>query len=390
MAVRRERPIKEIVETLKGIAKTSWLNKWARWLDQLLDVYDVEDPTEVLGIPDVYDVEKLESLLLEYCSDLVEGECLKQIEKMIREKGYRRKVTEEVVESVMDYIKSVEKKPEVIYGFPWEIRSEIEKIRARPELDGVKAYEIVYSFLIREGVEPEEAKKVAGEVAKTIPKISPERRADFISSIAVMARTTRQRVLTELAKREEKAKEAIEKGISKVSERVVYTVLEDLNSQGVFPTIEELRERLIKLEYDITDLNDVLLSLKISNLVVEKDGKLAVKAYAERIPVKEEEVIPVIKPIAVESPKYYIYSVKDFVKYLSELARSGYNYYGRYEKCISWVGSYEGWFSFLFTDALIEYKEVRKYVWEVRLGAGTHYFILITNKDIYVYVCRVG
>jgi hypothetical protein len=395
MAVRRERPIKEIIETLRGIAKTNWLNKWARWLDQLLEVYDVEDPSEVLGIPDVYDIEKLESLLLEYCSDLVEGECLRKLESMIREKGYRRKVTEEVVESVMDYLKSIEKKPEVIYGLPWDIRAEIEKIRSKPELDGAKAYDLVYNFLIREGVDPEEAKKVADEIARTIPKISPAKRIDVIETVATVARLARQRTLTSYIKRESKAKEVIENVMKRINERVVYAVIEELNTEGIYPTLNELKERLVKLNYDITDIEDILLSLKLAGMIVEKDGKYIVKYLAEYVPRPEIKLKPIVTEIGIikvvkEDPKYYIHPSNEFTKYLSEAVRAGLTYVGKFDKCINWVGVYEGWFIHVFSD-LVEYKQIPnvRSVWEVKLGKGDHYFLLLKDNNVYVYICRV-
>jgi hypothetical protein len=397
LAVRRERPIREIVETLRGIAKTNWLNKWARWLDQLLDTYDVEDPTEVLGIPDVYDIDKLESVLLEFCSDLTESECLKQIEKMIREKGYRRKVTKEVVESVMDYLKSVEKKPELLYGFPTDIRAEIEKIRARPELDGTKAYEIVFNFLTREGVDPEDAKKIAEEIARTIPKVSPYRRAEVLEDVMTITRLARQRLITEYAKREAKAKEVVEKAGSKINERLVYAIIEEFNTEKKYPTINELRERLIRLGYDVTGLEDIVTTLKLSNMVIERDGRLVVRYLAERIPttavlppITPVEVKPVFKPILTEDPRYYIRSTKGLSPLIADLVRSGYIYGGRVENCINWIGAYDQWFIFIVTDEPIEYRQIQRTVWEVKPPSTTHYFIVVNDKDklVHVYVCR--
>ena len=397
MAVRRERPIREIVETLRGIAKTNWLNKWARWLDQLLDTYDVEDPAEILGIPDVYDIDKLESVLLEFCSDLTESECLKQIEKIIREKGYRRKVTEEVVESVMDYLKSVEKKPELLYGFPSDIRAEIERIRARPELDGAKAYDIVFNFLSREGIDPEEAKKIAEEVSKTIPKISPLKRVEILEDVMTITRLARQRLITEYAKRESKAKEVVEKATSKINERLVYAIIEEFNTEDKYPTISELKERLIRLGYDVTGLEDIVTTLKLSNMVVERDGKLVVRYLAERIPTPtapkvevKVEVKPAFKPASVEDPKYYIRDVKELSSFIADLVRSGYSYGGRSENCVNWIGAYDQWYIFILTDAPVGYKPIQRTVWEVKPPSVTHYFLAINDKDkiVYVYICR--
>lgn len=291
MAVRQEKPVDVIASELRGIAKESWLGKWSRWLDQLLDVYDVEDPAEVLGITDVYDLEKLEEFLIERCSGLTESECLKEVEKDVRERGYRRKVTEEVVESVMDYVKSVERKPELLYGLPPDVRSEVERFRSKPELDGGKAYELVFNFMVKEGVDPEEARKVAEEIAKTIPKLPPRERAKVVEDVVGVVRLAKQRTLDYYAKQEVKAEEVVKEAVTgkPLSERVVYSVIEEFNVEERYPTIEEVRDRLVAMGFNVGNLKELLESLKRKGMVVEEDGKYVVK-YLKEVKVGKPKV----------------------------------------------------------------------------------------------------
>jgi len=398
LAVRQEKPVDVIAEELRGVAKESWLNKWSRWLDQLLDVYGVEDPAEI-GITDPQDLEKLEEFLVERCSGLTESECIKELEREIREKGYRRKVTEEVVESVMDYLKSVESKPELLYGLPSDIRAEVERFRSRPELDGTKAFNLIYEYLVREGVDPEEAKKIADEVAKTIPKVSPLKRVEILEDVMKITRLAKQRTLDYYVRRESKAKEVVkevEKG-KPLSDRLVYSVIEEFNLEGKYPTLEDLRDRLIPMGFDVSNLKEVVESLRRRGMVVERDGRLVVRYLAERIPTPtapkvevKVEVKPAFKPTAVEDPKYYIRSTKDLSTFIADLVSSGYGYGGRTENCISWIGAYSGWYIFILTDTTVEYKQVQRTVWEIKPPSATHYFIAVNDKDkfIYVYVCR--
>jgi len=322
LAVRQEKPVDVIAEELKGIAKESWLNKWARWLDQLLDTYDVEDPAEI-GITDPQDLEKLEEFLVERCSGLTESECLKQIEKIIREKGYRRKVTEEVVESVMDYIKSVESKPELLYGLPSDIRAEVERYRARPELDGAKAFNLIYEYLVREGVDPEEARKVADEVAKTIPKIPPSRRVEVLEGVMKVTRLAKQRTLDYYVRRESKAKEVVkevEKG-KPLSDRLVYSVIEEFNTEGKYPTLEDLRDRLRTLGYDVSNLQEVVESLKRRGMVLTVDDKLVVRYMKEAEKVGKPEVRrppPAVRTYEERLPEH----LRDIYRRWMELLRS--------------------------------------------------------------------
>jgi len=207
MVVRGERPIDVIVKRLRGAAKQRWLEKWARWIDKLLDDYDVEDIQAVLGIIDPWNLDELEKFLVRHCSGLVESECLDKIEKIIREKGYTKRLSQEIYESVMDYLQYVEKRPEIEYGLPWDIRVEIQRYREFPEMDRKRAYSIVYEFLRREGCEEDEARKIAEEIARTIPKLPPRQRAEVVERTVALARVAKQRTLDEWIKRRYKAEE---------------------------------------------------------------------------------------------------------------------------------------------------------------------------------------
>jgi hypothetical protein len=292
LAVRHEKPVDVIASELRGIAKESWLGKWSRWLDQLLDVYGVEDPAEVLGITDIYDLEKLEEFLIERCGGLTESECLKEVEKDVRERGYRRKVTEEVVESVMDYVKSVERKPELLYGLPTDVRAEVERFRAKPELNGGKAYELVFNFMVKEGVDPEEAKKIAEEIAKTIPKLPPKDRAKVVEDVIGVVKLAKQRTLDYYVKQEAKAKEVVkeaEKG-KPLNERVVYGLIEEYNVElQKQPTLGDLWDRLVAMGFDVGNLKELVESLKRKGMIVEEDGKYVVK-YLKEVKVEKPKV----------------------------------------------------------------------------------------------------
>lgn len=212
--------IERIISFLKGIAKENWLSKWARWIDELLDTYRVEDVQDVLGITDVWNFNELEQFLLEHCSDLVESECFDKIEQMIREKGYTKELTKEATQQIEDYLKSIEKAPEILYGLPWDIQAEISKYRAKPEMDHARAYNIVYEFLRREGVDESEARRIAEEIASTIPKLKPEKRAEVVTNVVAMVRLAKQTTLNRFAKAETKAREVKAKAVRDVEESV--------------------------------------------------------------------------------------------------------------------------------------------------------------------------
>jgi len=224
--------IERIIDFLRGAAKQRWLEKWARWIDKLLDNYDVEDVQEVLGISDVWDLESLEKLLYEHCHGLTEEECFKKIEEMIREKGYTQKLTEEIAQNMMNYINELMKRPEEVYALPWQIRSEIQEIRARPEMDGAKVFKLVYDYLVSEGVEPEEARKVAQEIAATIPKIPPAQRPQVVETAVKRVGLLKQIVLDRWLKARKKAEQIVAAAVEDIG-----STTEQLISQAAAPAV---------------------------------------------------------------------------------------------------------------------------------------------------------
>jgi len=208
--VKEEKSVEFIARNLYGAAKERWLEKWARWIDELIHRYNVEDVQKALGIIDVYDLDELERFLIERCSGLTEGECMTRIEKELRDQGYRENVTEEMIQSMVDYVKTVEKQPEIEYGFPYEIRSQVQKLRDRPELDRDAAFKLVYDFLTSEGVPEDEARKIAEEIAATIQKLPPSKRKNVYEYAITQAKLTKQLTLDKWFKRVEEARKVIE------------------------------------------------------------------------------------------------------------------------------------------------------------------------------------
>jgi arginyl-tRNA synthetase len=192
----------------------------------------------------------------------------------------------------MDYVKSVERKPELLYGLPTDVRSEVERFRAKPELDGAKAYQLVYNFLISEGVEPEEARKVAEEIAKTIPKLPPKDRAKVVEDVVGVVKLAKQRTLDYYTRREAKAKEVVKEAVTgkPLSEMVVYGLIEEFNVElGKYPTLSDLWDRLVAMGFDVGNLKELVESLKRKGAVVEEDGKYVVK-YLKEVKVEKPRV----------------------------------------------------------------------------------------------------
>jgi len=417
---KRERTIREAIDTLVGIAKTRWLEKWSRWINELLSNYDIEDPADVLGFHDIYDLDKIQSFLKGLCSDLIESECLNQIEKMIREKGFKKKINEEIGESISDYLKSIEQRPEVLYGFPASIRAEVDRFRMRPELDGNKAYDLIYNFLVSEGVDPEEARKIADEIKKTIPKVPVSKRPDVIETSIIIGKISKQRVLDDYAKKQSKATKIVERAKKSLNERVIYVLIEDMNLRVVFPTINDLKAELIRQDYDISGLEDIILSLKASDMIIEENNKLYVRRYyrrgiklpevslivpreEKRVEEKKEEYVeeyerekytPTVPPVTppaispfIPFPQKYIFTTKEFPAFIKNLTDTGYTLVARIEMCIEWVGKIDDWLIYLFSDSVVSIRQISLDIFNVMLGSGIHYFIGIKGGYIYAYRC---
>jgi len=207
--VREERPVDVISRSLWGIAKQRWLEKWSRWIVRLLKTYNVEDVQKALGITDPTDLDEIEHLLIEHCSGLTESECLKKIRDMIRKQGYRENVTDEMIESMLDFFESVKRRPEIEYGFPPDIVNEIERLRLHPELNHEAAYKVVYEFLTREGVDPEEADRIAKEIARSVPSFPKSDKVVLWSQLLHVAKVTKQKKLDEFVKYDREAEKIV-------------------------------------------------------------------------------------------------------------------------------------------------------------------------------------
>jgi hypothetical protein len=176
--VREEKPIGEILDTLVGAPRETWLEKWKRWIGEIIQHYHV-DPSE-LG----YDPDLIEDFLEEYCLDLVESECLKKIDQLAREKG-GHKTVDEIAEEWKDYFEIHYKNPRKIcdeYDFDAETCRAVLEIKENPCRDHRKLKEVLAQYIryyfermyggeIPPEVDVEaEAERVAKEILPTIPK----------------------------------------------------------------------------------------------------------------------------------------------------------------------------------------------------------------------------
>jgi len=176
--VREERPIGEILETLVGAPRETWLEKWRRWIGEIIQHYHV-DPSEIGYNPDL-----IEDFLEEYCLDLVESECLKRIDQLAREKG-GHKTVEEIAEEWKDYFDMHYHNPRRIcdeYDFDAETCQAVMEIKENPCKDHKKLKEVLAQYIkyyferlygeeIPQEVNVEaEAERIAKEILPSIPK----------------------------------------------------------------------------------------------------------------------------------------------------------------------------------------------------------------------------
>jgi hypothetical protein len=171
--VREERTIREIVETLVGAAKEAWLNKWRRWIAELINNYNLEDPQEI-----GYDEAHIEDFLLEHCEDLVEGECYQKIKQMVIEKSVKT-LTQDVTESFAAWYEYIKKDPSIVckqYNLPRDVCDEVLRIARDPCIDRGTARRILTKFFEEEikrlGGEPSEDlyRDALNEILKIIPE----------------------------------------------------------------------------------------------------------------------------------------------------------------------------------------------------------------------------
>jgi len=176
--VREERPIGEILETLVGAPRETWLEKWRRWIEEIIQHYHV-DPSELGYNPDL-----IEDFLEEYCLDLVESECLKRIDQLAREKG-GHKTVEEIAEEWKDYFDMHYRNPRRIcdeYDFDAETCQAVMEIKENPCRDHKKLKEVLAQYIkyyfermYGDEIPPEvnveaEAERIAKEILPSIPR----------------------------------------------------------------------------------------------------------------------------------------------------------------------------------------------------------------------------
>ena len=171
--VREERPIGEILETLVGAPREAWLNKWRRWIAELIDNYDLEDPQEI-----GYDETKIEDFLEEHCIDLTESECYAKIKQMVIEKSAKT-FTQDVADSFTAWYEYVKKDPSFLctqYNLSPDVCSDVLKVAKNPCLDRKTAEKILRAFFEAEikkmGGEPRE--ELYRDALNDILKIIPE------------------------------------------------------------------------------------------------------------------------------------------------------------------------------------------------------------------------
>ena len=163
-----------------------WLDKWVRWVRNLIAKYRVEDPSEPFGFAEI-NADNVRKLLEEHCLDLTESECYRKLEDMVKPYGLKE---EEKVERMFEKAKAIEKeikekeklakeKPELLYGLE-EIHEEIEKIRKGITPNGKRAYEIVKEYGLKKGLPPEEVEVYAEDVRKSVEEALAKRKPKVI------------------------------------------------------------------------------------------------------------------------------------------------------------------------------------------------------------------
>jgi hypothetical protein len=200
--VREERPIREIIETLVGAAKEAWLNKWRRWIAELISTYNLEDPQEI-----GYDEAHIEDFLLEHCEDLTEGECYQKIKQMVIEKTVKT-VTQDVADTFAAWVEYVKKDPSILcrqYNLPRDVCEEVLKVARNPCIDRGTARRILVKFFEEEikrlGGEPSE--ELYRDALNEILRIIPEARCVDWQKVLV-AQVTLDRWLRRAVERQRK------------------------------------------------------------------------------------------------------------------------------------------------------------------------------------------
>jgi len=264
--VKEERPVGEIIETLKGVAKDAWLNKWRRWIAEIIDSYNLEDEQEI-----GYDERYIEDFLLEHCQDLVESECYSKIKQIVIEKTGRR-ITQDVAEAFASWYEYVKSDPRFLcqqFALPVDVCDDVIKIAKDPCIDRGLAEKILRSFfeneLRRLGVEP--SAEMYRDALNSIIAIIPQVRCVDWQHVLV-AQTTLDRWIKRAVKRVERFEE--KQGIKKI-----YSV-------SVSELARETGSEVMKIKEEIKTIDDAYKTLK------EWIKKMRYRFYEVKPPVQLE------------------------------------------------------------------------------------------------------
>ena len=315
--VREERPVDEIIETLSGAARDAWLNKWRRWIAELIDSFNLEDPQEI-----GYDERYIEDFLIEHCSGLVESECFSKIKQMVVEKSAKH-MSQDVSESFSTWYEYVKKDPRFLcqqFSLSVEVCDEVLKIAKNPCIDRGLAERILRSFFENEvrkmGVEPRE--EMYRDALNSILVIIPQARCIDWQHVLV-AQVSLDRWIKRAVKRVERFEKMY--GVGKM---YIYTLQE---------LAKETRSDAMKIKEEIKSLGEAY------KIVVDWIKKLGYRYNEVKPPVPLEFFtnatyfyLPYGEPICrvEEDARGYkvVHSCGDRVIMLSEIER-GYFYIAR-------------------------------------------------------------
>jgi hypothetical protein len=148
---RREESVLETVERLSGAALDKFLNKWVRWIKNMIPPQ--ADPAQYIGEPKITQNTVLK-LFKEYCPDLTQGECY---DKLVEVFIYSRVTGKVVFDPV--FIRSFERKAAIsstiskILQLDWEVNPTVAEDLYKAifdERDVDKACELVrYDVTVR-------------------------------------------------------------------------------------------------------------------------------------------------------------------------------------------------------------------------------------------------
>jgi len=103
MSRRRVRTVDTLLEELRGAARESFINKWAKIIEGIISRYSI-DPARI-----GYRRDLVEDFLLEHCSGLDEAECYGAIEDLVVKAGGRKSI-EQIADEYEDYARYLEEK----------------------------------------------------------------------------------------------------------------------------------------------------------------------------------------------------------------------------------------------------------------------------------------